>query len=204
MSYFIQHIKGFVIAIVVLVCSLSPVFAQTYPVQANVYIAPPYSSYLSDYYTGSREKLIVTLLNRDQQKPMLEVRLRMTITAVNGLKLQSREESNYPGIILDAGIPVRLTPEDLAPYFRTENLLTQGSFREGKLPDGMVEFSFQAIERYTGKALSAMGTGRLWLTTQKPPLLRLPDNNDDIAFLEPLNIRFQWEPQHRNLSQVEY
>ena len=157
---------------------------QTYPVQVNVYVAPPYGKYLNDYYTTTREKLIVTLLSRDQQKPVLEVRLRMSITASNGLKIQSREETNYPTITLDAGIPTRLTQDDLAPYFL--NIHSQGYLDQGKLPDGMVEFTFQAVEKYTGQTLSAPATGRVWLSAQKPPLLRLPSNGEEIAFRDPL------------------
>ncbi|MDR1938732.1 MAG: fibronectin type III domain-containing protein, partial [Tannerellaceae bacterium] len=155
-----------------------------------------------DYYTTTREKLVVSLLNRDQQKPVLEVRLRMVITASNGLKIQSKEEINYPTITLDAGIPTRLTQDDLAPYFQYIN--SQGYLDQGKLPDGLVEFTFQAIEKYTGKVLSAPATGRVWLSSQKPPLLRLPSNNESVAFRDPMNLKFQWEPQHKNISQVEY
>lgn len=176
--------------------------AQTYPVQTNVYLMPPYGKHLNDYYTTSKEKLVVSLLNRDQQKPVLEVRLRMSITASNGLKLQSKEEVNYPTITLDANIPTRLTQEDLAPYFQYIN--TQGYLDQGKLPDGMVEFTFQVIEKYTGKVLSAPATGRAWLSTQKPPILRLPSCNESIGYRDPMNLKFQWEPQHKNLSQVEY
>ncbi|MFV0587985.1 hypothetical protein [Bacteroides reticulotermitis] len=176
--------------------------AQTYPVQTNVYIMPPYGKHLNDYYTTSKEKLVVSLLNRDQQKPVLEVRLRMTITASNGLKLQSKEEVNYPTITLDANIPTRLTQDDLAPYFQYIN--AQGYLDQGKLPDGMVEFTFQVIEKYTGKVLSAPATGRIWLSTQKPPLLRLPSRDDAVGFRDPMNLKFQWEPQHKNLSQIEY
>ncbi|KAA6344576.1 hypothetical protein EZS27_007810 [termite gut metagenome] len=177
-------------------------YAQTYPVQCNVYILPPYGKYLTDYYATTKEKLVVSLLNRDQQKPVLEVCLHMTITASNGLKIQSKEEINYPAVTLDAGIPVRLTQDDLAPYFQYFN--SQGYLDQGKLPDGLVDFTFQAIEKYTNKALSAPATGRVWLSSQKPPLLRFLSNNEIITFRDPMNLKFQWEPQHKNLSQVEY
>lgn len=176
--------------------------AQTYPVQTNVYVSPPYGKHLSDYYSTTKERLVVSLLNRDNLKPVLEVRLKMTITASNGLKIQSKEEVNYPTITLDAGIPTRLTQDDLSPYFL--NINSQGYFDRGKLPDGQVEFTFQVIEKYTGKVLSAPATGRVWLSSQKPPLLRLPSNDESVAFRDPMNMKFQWEPQHKNLSQVEY
>ncbi|NDW11240.1 fibronectin type III domain-containing protein [Dysgonomonas sp. 520] len=202
----ISYIKQLLLLVVSLTGLLSgKVQAQsTYPVQANVYVAKPYSSYLSDYYSSSKERLVVTLLNRDQQKPTLDVRLRVSVTAANGLKIQSKEEINYPTITLDAGIPFRLTQEDLAPYLLPRNINTQGSFNQGKLPEGMIEFTFQVVEKYTGKILSAPATAPIWLTYQKPPVLRLPSNNEHIAFKDPLNLKFQWEPLHKNLSQVEY
>lgn len=201
LNKYIKPAIGFLFTILACIYA-ETIQAQTYPVQANVYIMPPYGKHLNDYYTTSKEKLVVSLLNRDQQKPVLEVRLRMSITASNGLKLQSKEEVNYPVITLDANIPTRLTQDDLAPYFRHIN--TQGYLDQGKLPDGMVEFTFQVIEKYTGKVLSAPATGRVWLSTQKPPLLRLPSQDDAIGFRDPVNLKFQWEPQHKNLSQVEY
>ena len=133
----------------------------TYPVQVNVFLSPPYSNYLSDYYTSSKEKLVVTLLNRDMQRPTLDVRLRVKVTAVNGLTIQNKEEINYPSVTLDAGVPFRLTQEDLMPYFLPRNINTSGSFNQGKLPEGQIEFTFQAIEKYTGKILSAPATGRV-------------------------------------------
>jgi hypothetical protein len=180
--------------------------AQFHPVLANVYILPPYGSYLSDYYATSREKLVVTLLNRDMQQPVLQVSLQMTITAVNGLRIQSLPQTqvNYPIITLDAGVPMRLSQSDLEPYFLPRNIVQQGSLNQGKLPNGMIEFTFQAVEKYTGKILSAPATGRIWLTTQKPPLLLMPGKNENIDFREPLSIKFQWTPQHNNISQVEY
>ena len=179
-------------------------YSQTQPVLTNVYVVPPYGSHLSDYYSTSREKLVVTLLNRDLQEPVLEVCLKMTITSSTGLLIQNRPEINYPTISLDAGVPVRLSQEDLAPYFQPQNIIQQGALNQGKLPNGMIEFTFQAIEKYTGKILSTPATGRIWLTSQKPPLLTLPQQNEDIAFREPLNIKFQWLPQHNNVSQIEY
>ncbi|MDR1199938.1 MAG: fibronectin type III domain-containing protein, partial [Prevotellaceae bacterium] len=184
--------------------SFGSVKAQVHPVLANVYLIPPYGSYLSDYYTSSREKLVVTLLNRDQQEPVLEAYLRMTVTSSTGLRIQNRPEINYPSITLDAGIPVRLSQEDLAPYFLSQNIVQQGYLNQGKLPNGMIEFTFQAVEKYTGKILSAPATGRIWLTTQKPPLLIFPNRDENIPFREPFNLKFQWQAQHNNISQVEY
>ncbi len=176
----------------------------TYPIQVNANLLPPYSAYLSDYYSGTREKLTLTLINRDQFKPTLNVRLRMIITAPGGLRLQTNEQSFIEPIIVENGSPVRLTQDDIAPYFQPQNLITQGYMTSGKFPEGMVEFCFQAVEAYTGQALSLSTCTRAWITSQKPPLLSLPRNNESIVFREPLNVLFQWTPLHQGLAQVEY
>jgi hypothetical protein len=187
----------------VLLCLLSTAgYSQTYPVQVNVHALSPYGNTLSDYYATSREKLAVTLLNRDIQRPRLEVELQMTVSCSNGLKIQNRQGVYYPVITLDEGVVTRLTQDDLAPYF--QNITQQGYMNGGKLPDGMVEFTFRAVEKYSRKAVSLPATARVWLSSQKPPLLNLPSAGEHIAFREPLNIRFQWMPQHKNISQVEY
>lgn len=57
-----------------------PGFAQSaYPVHVSVQVLPPYGVYLTDYYSGSRDRLIVTLLNRDQQQRPLQVKLRVQV-----------------------------------------------------------------------------------------------------------------------------
>ena len=53
-------------------------FSQTYPVHATVQLIPPYSLYVSDYYSLSREKLVITLLNRDLALPLLIIMYGMS------------------------------------------------------------------------------------------------------------------------------
>lgn len=175
-----------------------------YPVQVNVHLLPPYSLYLTDYYSSTREKITVTLINRDQFKPTLNVRLRMTITAAGGVRIQTNDNAYFAPIVVESGAPMRLTQEDLAPYFQHQNLITQGYLSAGKLPEGSVEFCFQVIEAYTGQVLSASTCTRAYVTSQKPPLLSLPQNKESIAFRDPLNVLFQWTPLHQGLAQVEY
>ncbi|MES2733738.1 MAG: hypothetical protein V4714_18475, partial [Bacteroidota bacterium] len=147
--------KRYGLLLFLLVWCMAPVLAQTtYPVQVNTHLLPPYSLYLSDYYSGTREKLTVTLINRDLLKPTLRIRLRMSITAPGGLKIQTNEGAYIEPLVVETGMPVRLTLEDLAPYFQPHNLTTQGYLTDGKLPEGMVEFCFQAIEAYTNQPLS--------------------------------------------------
>src|SRR6187399_1899033 len=110
------------IILALFLCFTKGMSQSTYPVQVNVHLLPPYSLYLSDYYSGTREKLTVTLVNRDQFKPSVNVRLRMIITAPGGIRIQTNDNAYVEPVIVETGAPVRLTQDDLAPYFQPNNL----------------------------------------------------------------------------------
>ena len=179
-----------------------------YPVQANVNVVAPYSLYLSDYVSGSKERLIVTLLNRDVQYPSMPVRLRLSIKG-NGFSIQTRPYASVSPITLEPNVPYKLTVDDLMPYFDTRNLSAQGLggdsyLRGGRLPEGMIEFGIEVLEYGTLKVLSQRATGTAWLSLQKPPVLSLPFQDEVIPWREPLNLLFQWTPQHSGVARVEY
>ena len=178
-------------------------YAQYYPVHATVRWSSPQSPYLSDYYSGSRDRLIVTLLNRDLQQPLLFAKLRIRIKST-GFLASNREEGNYPILELNANVPTRLTNIDLAPYLQPQNLQTNGNLRNGQLPVGYTEFSVQVIDYYTGRALSDWHSGRSYLDVKKPPLLNFPEKDAQIGITEPLYIAFQWMPRHQGLAGTEY
>ena len=177
--------------------------AQYYPVHVTVQWPSPQSPYLSDYYSGSRDRLIITLLNRDLQQPLLFARLRIKIKST-GFLASSRQEVSYPILELNANVPTRLTNIDLAPYLQPQNLQTSGRLINGQLPVGFTEFSVQVIDYYTGRALSDWHTGRSYLDVKKPPLLNFPEKDAQIGITEPLYIRFQWMPRHQGLAGTEY
>ncbi|WP_212125145.1 hypothetical protein, partial [Bacteroides pyogenes] len=120
------------------------------------------------------DRLIVTLLNRDLQQPLLFAKLRIKIKST-GFLASSREEGSYPILELNANVPTRLTNIDLAPYLQPQNLQTNGNLRNGQLPVGYTEFSVQVIDYYTGRALSDWHSGRSYLDVKKPPLLNFPE-----------------------------
>ncbi|MBF1537390.1 MAG: hypothetical protein HXO07_08165, partial [Prevotella salivae] len=140
----------------------SKLYAQYYPVHTNVQWPSPQSPYLSDYYSGSRDRLIVNLLNRDLQQPLLFARLRIKIKST-GFLATSREEISYPMLELSANVPTRLTNIDLSPYLQPQNLQINGRLHNGQLPTGYTEFSVQVVDYYTGRTLSAWHTGRSYL-----------------------------------------
>src|ERR1700761_901027 len=90
-----------------------------YPVQVMPQLTPPYSLQLSDYYNSPVPKLAVVLTDRDLTRPSVNVRLKMTI-AGQSANVATIDNVYYPPITLDAGIPVRVTGSELAPYFNPD------------------------------------------------------------------------------------
>lgn len=178
-------------------------YAQYYPVHATVQWPSPQSPYLADYYSGSRDRLIVTLLNRDLQQPLLFAKLRIKLKST-GFRAESREDADYPMLELYANVPTRLTNIDLAPYLQPENLQTNGRLRNGQLPTGYTEFAVQVVDYYTGRTLSDWHAGRSYLDVKKPPQLNTPEKDAQIAITEPVYLRFQWMPRHQGLAGTEY
>ena len=177
--------------------------AQYFPIHATVQWPAPQSPYLADYTTAGRDRLIVTLLNRDQQQPLLFAKLRLQLKS-GGFTAKNREEVAYPMLELNTGVPFRLTSIDLSPYLQPQNLQTNGNLRNGQLPTGYAEISVQVIDYYTGRPLSDWHTARAYLDVKKPPFLNLPEQDAQVALRDPLFIRFQWTPRHQGLSGTEY
>ena len=177
--------------------------AQFYPIHAVVQWPSPQSPHLVDYYSGSRDRLIITLHNRDLQQPLLLARLRLQIKS-NGFLAQTREELSYPQLELMAGVPTRLTATDLMPYLRPESLLINGRLRNGQFPTGFTEISVQVVDYYSQQVLSSWHTARAYLDSKQPPMLNLPQRDEQVGYRDPLFIRFQWYPRHQGLAGTEY
>lgn len=173
---------------------------QVKPVQVIPQLLQPYSIYLSDYYSQDREKMVVTLISRDLQKPVLSVKLRMSIEGQSA-QLRSKAYADLPLLQLEAGVPLRLSLQDLAPYFHPNNLdvsgITRSQFQQqGRLPEGLYSFCFEAVEVNTGQVVSQKSCATAWLSLSDPPLVNLPRKGELIPYRDPQNIIFQWTPRH--------
>ncbi len=195
--------------LLIICCNLTITIGQ-YPVRSQITFTPPYSPNLSDYYTGTTERFIVTLTNTDFANPLRKVRLRLNIKS-NSIILRSKDNTYYPIIELDAGIPTRLSLSDLEPYFNPNNIDASGIdygflAKSPRLPDGYYAFRFDVIDANTGQVLNntLLGEQNIRITTNDPPLLNLPRNKDNIAFRDPTNIIFNWTPRHIGISSAEY
>ena len=177
--------------------------AQFHPVHASVVWASPRTPYLPDLYSGSRDRLVITLTNRDATQPVLHVRMRVRIRCGTG-ELRSREELPYPHIVLSTGIPHRITNTDLAAYLQPDRLTNAHILRNGQLPDGFTEIAVQAVDLFTGKALSDWHTARSHLSVNKPPFLIAPERDATVALTEPTAILFRWQPRLATATEYEF
>lgn len=200
----VKYLKNWLSGLLLVATSATAFSQNSYPVHVSVQVLPPYGVYLSDYYSGTRDRLIVTLLNRDQGQNVLQVKLRVSVKNGSSLSLRSRDELYYPVITLERGIPLRLTNSDLVPYLSPDRIAMNGYLQNGKLPVGMTEFSVQAFDHATGRPLSDVSTGRAWLEIKQPPMLDLPAKNELVASRTPQYIRFQWMPRHQGLASTMY
>ncbi|PSL30720.1 fibronectin type III domain-containing protein [Chitinophaga ginsengisoli] len=185
--------------------------AQKYPVRVQVQLLQPVSPQLVNLYTGTQARMIVTLLNTDLQHPTMSVRLRFTIKGGNAV-LRNKDYVYYPTIQLDAGIPTRLSLDDLAPYFQLSNLDAAGIpptqlMPNIHLPDGYYTFCVEAIEVNSGQQVSNSTQGcspPAWISMSQPPLLNLPVKGGGVPFREPLNIIFNWTPRHMSSANAAF
>jgi hypothetical protein len=179
--------------------------AGTYPVQVNTMLIPPYSLSLSDYSSGLTEKLAITLLNRDLMQPQLKVKLRLTIKCASDLTLRTKPDVWFEPIVLDAGIPTRLTLEEVMPYFLLKNLDVQGYMKGDALPEGLIEFQVEVFEYSSGVSISMNTVSVAHLSLPKPPKLIQPENGKIIPLVDPTNLLFQWAPQYfGNTGAINY
>ena len=186
-----------------LLLGMGRVCAQFHPVHASVVWASPRTPYLPNFYSGSRDRLVVTLTNRDATQPVLHVRMRVRIRCGAG-ELRSREELPYPHIVLTTGIPHRITNTDLAAYLQPDRLTNAHILRNGQLPDGFTEIAVQAVDLFTGKALSDWHSARSYLSVNKPPFLIAPEKDATVALTEPTAILFRWQPRLATATEYEF
>ena len=174
--------------------------AQQYPVQVITQLLPPYTLNVPQWYNGMNEKLVVLLTNQDMNR-LTQVRLRLRIEG-SGVRITSRQGAFYPIINLDSGVPVRLSLNDLAPYFKPENLNFESGIsyanyvKSYTLPEGFYFICFEAVEVFSGQVVGRGQCGQAYISLNDPPFLNMPRKGESILHRDPTNITFQWTPRH--------
>ncbi|MDN4163879.1 fibronectin type III domain-containing protein [Cytophagales bacterium LB-30] len=196
---YIHILKAFLVAALFL-CTLAAK-GQQFPVQVNTYLSPPYTLYFSDYASAGSDKLSALLLLRETNRLEYQVRLRLRIEGPGGIVIQSKSTLLPPPLVLQGGIPYRLSGEDLAPYFNLVNLEVQGISQSalqsrGRLPEGVYTFCLEVLDYTRGVVVSNRGCATAWLMLNSPPMLTQPFDGLKLNPQEPQNIVFQWTPRH--------
>ncbi|SMO52711.1 fibronectin type III domain-containing protein [Solitalea koreensis] len=189
-----------IIAIILgLLLSAAGVIAQNYPVQVTPVIMPPYSLYLADYGV-SAERLQLSILLKDLNKPDFDARLRLTIQGIsNTIQLVTKPTYQPQPIKIEGGVPVLLTGADIAGYFDLNNLTISGAAQQlqqnGKLPDGVYRFSFEVLDYYQGRLVSNNGSTLITAFLNQPPVINQPQNGVTLKVIQPQNVLIQWTPR---------
>ena len=175
-------------------------YAQVYPVNGNAVLVPPYSVYLSDYTSRTTDRLVLNVVLNDVTRPELRVRLRIKIEGQNA-KLETKPGYIGSEIILQGGVPLRLSGTDLIEYFNPNNLNFSGISRRefektGGLPQGFYTFCFEVLEYNRGVKISNSICAPGWLILNDPPIVNLPRNDEKVKPTIPQNVIFQWTPRH--------
>jgi hypothetical protein len=184
----------------VVLCALK-VHAQSYPVQANIALAPPYSPFLSDYTAVGAQVFSSTLYLRDSRVDGYQVKLRLTI---EGVGITIRTKANYiplRPITLYGGESVTMFGEDVEEYFDPNNLdfagISRSQYEKGaKLPEGVYRFTLEVLDYNRSTLVSNKGTAVAWIILNDPPLLNLPRTDTKVKIIDPTNIVFTWSPRH--------
>ncbi|HEY9007325.1 MAG TPA: fibronectin type III domain-containing protein [Ohtaekwangia sp.] len=183
----------------VIACALK-VHAQSYPVQANVALAPPYSPFLADYTAVGSQRFTSTLYLHDSRISNYQVKLRLTI---EGVGITIRTKANYiplRPITLYGGESVTLFGEDVEEYFDPNNLdfagITKNQYEKGaKLPEGVYRFTLEVLDYHRGSLVSNKGTAVAWVILNDPPILNSPKNSGKLTIIDPQNAVFNWTPR---------
>jgi hypothetical protein len=189
-----------IIVLLIAACTIK-LQAQTYPVQVNAQITPPFSPYLTDYTEVGAQRFMVNFLLKDPTLPEYRCKLRLTIEGV-GITIRTKPGFvPQPLVLPGGGIPLQLYGEDLQEYFNPNNLdfagITRSQYAKGaKLPDGVYRFTIEVLDYNRGSVVSNKGTTVAWIILNDPPLLNMPRTDTKIKILDPTNIPFTWTPRH--------
>ena len=206
MSYKLAHLtklSGFVLFFIFLGVKSS--LAQQYPIQVQANISSPASIKLSEYYTGVNPALTVLLTNRDLTQDA-KVYLKVKITGPNGFSLNTKDNirNSTSGIVLQGGIPKKLSSQDLQVYFSSNNLIVTGSTGQsvfsngGTLPTGNYTFRIEVYNYIDNALLNNPEHSTIFRFLDKPqaPILNSPFDQSEFLYKEVNFITFNWTPQH--------
>jgi hypothetical protein len=193
--------------------------AQTFPLQIQVSVMPPYSAYLQDY-PGTGQQVRVFLINTSRQT--YQVRLSGQLTGDNGIEIRTSPNYRPPRPLTVPPGQTLLSRSDLEGLFDLnqievigidKNLLARGF----PLPDGTYQLCVRAYNETAanaagvtfGQALSPefpLGcSAPIVVRSVEPPILISPLCDAEVTATTPQAVVFTWtSPAGVSPAAVEY
>lgn len=205
-------INRLIICLFLLLVSGSYIMAQQgvkRAVAVTTILKPPYSLYLSDYASTETGKCSVVMTFKDLSEPSWNIYLSLKIESVY-LKLETSPYFKPAApISITPGAPLTLTGDELADYFKTDNLVFSGITKSGyektgHLPEGLYTFSFEAKDYTTGKVISSISSFTANIQLADPPIILKPSKGEVIKPLTPQFETFQWQLQNADPVTTKY
>ncbi|MBD2700807.1 hypothetical protein IC229_09170 [Spirosoma sp. BT702] len=183
-------------------------WAQTFPLQIQVNVMPPYSAYLQDY-PGTGQQVRVFIINTS--RTTYQIRLSGQLTGDNGIEIKTSPNYRPPRPVTVPPGQTLLTRNDLEGLFDLnqidvtgidKNLLARGL----PLPDGTYQLCVRAFnETATNTATVAFGqplsaefpigcSAPIVVRSVEPPILIAPLCDADVMATTPQSLVFTWTP----------
>ena len=197
-----------VLALFVATFAVGPAMAQTFPLQIQVSVMPPYSAYLQDY-PGTGQQVRIFVINTSRST--YQVRLTGQLTGDNGIEIRTSSGYRPPRPLTVPPGQTLLSRNDLEGLFDLnqievtgidKNLLARGF----PLPDGTYQLCVRAFnETATNTAAVAFGqplsaefpigcSAPIVVRAVEPPILIAPGCDADVTATTPQAIVFTWTP----------
>lgn len=187
---------------------------QTYPSALVTVISNPKTLFLDEYDDPLTPHIKTTIYFTDFTETEWSFSLRLKITGPNGILIQSNPTIKAPTpFIVSPGQAFEIMGADLSFYFNYDHLNFSGISRQqleinNRLPEGLYQFSFEAIDYESGKVLSLPSVATAYLSLNDPPYIISPAMAGVVENISMQNILFQWQLSNvtgnLNLNQLAY
>ncbi|GAB3563415.1 hypothetical protein GCM10027578_07040 [Spirosoma luteolum] len=198
---------GWLVAFGLLLASLSG-WAQSFPLQVQVSVLPPYSAYLQDY-PGAGQQVRVFIINTSRQT--YQIRLAGQLTGDNGVVIRTAAGYRPPRPLTVPPGQTLLSRSDLEGLFDLNQVEVTGIdktqlARGLPLPDGQYQLCIRAFsETPTNTAAVVFGqplsaefpigcSAPIAVRSVEPPILITPGCDAAVTATNPQALVFTWTP----------
>lgn len=187
---------------------------QTYPSALVTVINNPKTLFLDEYDDPINPHIKTSIYFTDFTESEWTFSLKLKITGPNGIVIQSKPNVKpLNPFIVSPGQAYEIQGADLSFYFNYDHLNFSGISRQqleanNRLPEGLYQFSFEALDYESGKALSLPSIATAYLALNDPPYIISPAMATVVENITIQNILFQWQLNNvtgnLNFNQLAY